>query len=258
MIVLISTPNNPQTHDSILATTAVIIPALNESANMAILLPQLVELGVGAILLCDNGSTDDTARQASVHGATIVVHQPTRGYGAACYAGMEALIHLPNSSQFDVVAFLDADLADDVSLLPRLVDPICSGDADFVIGARIPKHREPGSMSLPQIFGNWLATFLIRLGWGHRYRDLGPFRAIRRKCLYHMQMQDRAFGWTVEMQIKAVEQKLRIREIEVPYFKRRGKSKISGTVRGVFLAGYWILSTCARLWMTKRQRRNAS
>ncbi len=221
---------------------------------MSILMPQLVELGVGAILLCDNGSTDDTAQQASAHGATIVVHQPTRGYGAACFAGMEALVHLPNSERFDVVAFLDADLADDTSMLFQLVKPILGDDADLVIGVRSRKNREPGSMSLPQIFGNWLATFLIRIGWGYRYRDLGPFRTIRRKNLYALDMQDRAFGWTVEMQIKAVEQKLRIEEIEVPYFKRRGKSKISGTVRGVFLAGYWILGTCARLWWTKRRR----
>ncbi len=221
---------------------------------MPVLLPQLVELGVGAILLCDNGSTDDTARLASTHGATMVVHQPTRGYGAACFAGMEALMHLPNSNRFEVVAFMDADLADDVSLLPELVKPILADNADMVIGVRSRKDRETGSMSLPQVFGNWLATLLIRVGWGHRYRDLGPFRAIRRECLHRMQMQDRAFGWTVEMQIKAVEQNLRIDEIDVPYFKRRGKSKISGTVRGVFLAGYWILSTCARLWWTKRKR----
>jgi len=258
LILLISSPQILPPIDASLATTAVLIPALNEAANMPILLPQLVELGVGAILLCDNGSTDDTARQASAHGATIVVHEPTRGYGAACYAGMEALLHLPNSSQFDMVAFLDADLADDISLLPQLVEPIRTDAADLVIGIRSRKNREPGSMSLPQIFGNWLATFLIRLGWGHRYRDLGPFRAIRRDSLYRMQMRDRAFGWTTEMQIKAIEQKLRIHEIEVPYFKRRGKSKISGTVRGVFLAGYWILGTCARLWWTKKSRREGN
>lgn len=254
MIVLISEHDNSPTPEPMLATTAILIPALNEAANMPILLPQLTELGVGAVLVCDNGSTDDTARMASAHGATMVVHEPTRGYGAACYAGMEALTHLPNSKQYQVVAFLDADLADDITLLPRLVEPILKGDADLVIGVRSRTNREPGSMSLPQIFGNWLATLLIRIGWGHRYRDLGPFRAIRRDSLYRMQMQDRAFGWTVEMQIKAVEQKLRIHEIEVPYFKRRGKSKISGTIRGVFLAGYWILGTCARLWWTKRRR----
>lgn len=242
------------TQRSGLATTAVIIPALNEADNMPILLPQLVASGVGAILVCDNGSTDDTFRSAASNGATMVISVPKRGYGEACYSGMEALSHWPDGKRFDVVAFMDADLADDIAMLPQLVAPIASGDADMVIGVRSRQNREPGSMSLPQVFGNWLATTLIRLGWGHRYRDLGPYRAIRRDRLFQMRMQDRAFGWTVEMQIKAVEQDLRIREIDVPYFKRRGKSKISGTVRGVFLAGYWILSTCARLWWTKKNR----
>ncbi|NOX57678.1 MAG: glycosyltransferase family 2 protein [Planctomycetes bacterium] len=241
-----------------LSRTAVLIPALNEADNMPVLLPRLVELGVGAIIVCDNGSTDDTARLASAHGATMVAHEPTPGYGAACYAGIEALALVPNSDRIDVVAFLDADLADDQDRLPQLVEPILQGDADIVIGVRTRGQRELGSMSLPQVFGNALATGLIRLGWGHRYQDLGPFRAIRRTDLTKMQMKDRAFGWTVEMQIKAVEQKLQILEVDMPYFKRRGKSKISGTVRGVFLAGYWILGTCARLWWTKKRRIKAN
>jgi hypothetical protein len=158
------------------------------------------------------------------------------------------------ADEADVVAFLDADLADDHALLSTLVEPIVADRADLVIGSRVRRLRSPGSMTALQVFGNWLATRLIHLGWAHRYSDLGPFRAIRRDSLMSLDMRDRAFGWTVEMQIRAVEERLRLAEIEVPYAKRCGRSKISATVKGALLAGYWILGTTACLFVTRRRR----
>lgn len=235
-----------------LSNVAVIVPALNEAESLALLLPQLTSLGLGQILVCDNGSTDDTHAVIESHGATWVF-EPHRGYGAACYAGIEALA--PAS---EIVAFLDADLSDDPSRLPELVAPIAADESDFVIGVRVAHLREAGSTTFPQRFANRLFPMLIKWGWGHAYTDLGPFRAIRRSALERVDMKDRAFGWTMEMQIRAVELGLRIREVPVPYRKRRvGENKISGTIRGVWLAAYWITRTCVGLWLTKGKRRRA-
>jgi len=232
-----------------LSCVALIIPALNEEKNLTELLPQLAAMGLGQVLVCDNGSTDSTRGVVEAAGATWV-YEPKRGYGAACYAGMRRL-----GDAIDVVAFLDADLSDDASRLPDLVAPILRDDCDLVIGARAAALREPGSTTIPQRFANWLMPLMIRLGWGHRFTDLGPFRAIRRTSLDAIDMQDRAYGWTIEMQIRAVELGLRIREVPVAHRNRRhGKSKISGTIRGVALAAYWIIRTCTVLWWTKRRR----
>ena len=235
-----------------LSSAAVIIPALDEAENLALLLPQLASMGLGQILVCDNGSTDATPEVTIEHGAEWV-HEPTRGYGAACYAGMERL-----SPSVSVVVFMDADLAEDANLIATLVSPITSGQCDLVIGARGKSLRDPGATTLPQRLANRLMPYLIRLGWGHTYTDLGPFRAIRRSSLEAINMQDRAYGWTIEMQVKAVESQLRIREIPVPHrIRRHGQSKISGTVKGTFLAAYWITRTCAGLWLSKRRRLRA-
>lgn len=235
-------------HDSY-ACVAVIIPALNEESALRELLPILHDFELGRLIVADNGSTDGTARVAREHGATVV-SEPRRGYGAACQAGISVL-----DDRTQVVLFLDADLSDDPTRLPDLLDPILNGDADMTIGARLAELREPGAMTLPQRFGNGLAVRLIRAGWGHRYQDLGPFRAIRASSLRRIGMRDRAFGWTIEMQIRAVEERLRIIEIPLAYRRRKGVSKISGTLRGVVLAGYWILTTWARLWFSKSSRR---
>ncbi|MFQ5590152.1 MAG: glycosyltransferase family 2 protein [Phycisphaerae bacterium] len=232
-----------------LSGTAVIIPALNEAQGLSTLLPMLARMRLGQIVVCDNGSVDATRAVTEAHGA-LWVYEARRGYGAACYAGMHRL-----SPSAQIVVFLDADLSDDASLLPDLVYPIAKDECDLVIGARAAHLREAGSMTAPQIFANRLFPLLIRLGWGHRYTDMGPFRAIRRSSLELIDMQDRAYGWTVEMQIRAVEEGLRIREIPVPYRRRRGRSKISGTLRGVLAAAYWIARTCGVLWVTKRGRR---
>ena len=240
-------PNPPH---GALHRTAVIIPALNEAAALADLLPILGDMSLGQVIVADNGSTDATAEVAVRCGASMV-REPRRGYGAACHAGMQ---HLDDS--IDVVVFLDADLSDDPRLLPELAGPVLRGECDLVIGTRHRELREPGSMTFAQRFGNALATGLIRWGWGYRYHDLGPFRAVTRSALDAIDMQDRAYGWTVEMQIRAVELGLRICQIPVPYRRRKlqTKSKISGTIRGSLLAGYCILSTCGRLRWTRRRR----
>lgn len=225
---------------------AVIIPALNEAPSLETLLPMLRAMKLAQLIVADNGSTDETADIARRHGCTVV-REPRRGYGAACAAGVAAL-----HDDCDIVVFLDADLADDPTYMPELVGPIAAGRADLVIGTRDAALRERGSMTAAQCFGNWLATRLIRLGWGYRYRDLGPFRAIRRSCLDAIDMRDRAFGWTVEMQVRALQMGLRIEQVPVPYRRRTGVSKISGTLRGVVLAGYYILTTIARLRFSGR------
>ena len=228
---------------------AVIIPALNEADNLATLLPMLSSMNLGQIIVCDNGSTDATPQAVRDAGAHWV-YEPVRGYGSACHAGIVAL-----ADSITIVVFVDADLSDDPQRLPELVTPIAQGECDFVLGARVASLREPGSTSAPQRVGNWLVPKLIRWCWGYQYMDMGPFRAIRRDSLEAIDMRDRAFGWTIEMQVRAVELRLRIREIPVPYRRRlKGRSKISGTLRGVFLAAYWILRTCFTLWVTKRRR----
>lgn len=226
----------------------IVIPALNEAENLQRLLPQLNALDPCQIVIGDNGSTDGTAEVARSHGADVAT-EPKRGYGAACWAAMQQL-----QPDVEIVAFMDADLADDPAYLRALVEPIHRNEADLVIGWRDPHMRQPGSMTAPQRFGNQFAARLIRWGWGYPYRGLGPFRAIRRSCLDRMAMRDRAYGWTVEMQIRAVEDGLLIREMSVPYWRRGGVSKISGTVRGVVLAGYWIIRTSGELWWSRGSR----
>ena len=238
----------PRSEGIDLTRTAVIIPALNEAPSLSKLLPILETMSVGQVLVCDNGSTDNTREVVDRSGAQWVL-EPRRGYGAACWAGMGAL-----APSIEIVAFLDADLSDDPMLLPELVRSIAEDECDFVVSARVPHLREPGSMTFPQRVANVLFPILIRLGWGYRYTDMGPFRAIRRTSLEAIRMRDRAFGWTIEMQIRAVENRLRIREIPVPYRRRQGKSKISGTVRGTILVAYWIIRTCVTLWLTRHRR----
>jgi glycosyltransferase involved in cell wall biosynthesis len=193
------------------------------------------------VIVVDNGSTDRTAQVARAHGAQVV-HEPHRGYGSACLAGMAAL-----APDVTVVAFMDGDGSDDPADLPRLLEPIVRGDADMVLGSRVLGERETGALTPQQRFGNALATVLLRALHGARYSDLGPFRAIRREALDRLGMRDTSFGWTVEMQIKAARHGLRVQEIPVHYRKRRaGQSKISGTLRGTISAGAKITWTIFR------------
>lgn len=238
-----------------LAQVAVIIPALDEEAAVGFVVEQVRAAG-GALLreviVVDNGSRDRTAERARAAGASVT-REPQRGYGAACLAGLAAL-----DPEVDLVVFLDADGSDDPGELPLLLAPILAGEADLVIGSRILGTLQPGAMTWPQRFGNWLAPALIRLVWGVRFTDLGPFRAIRRDALESLAMADRDFGWTVEMQIKAARFGLRCCERPVSYKKRIGKSKISGTLRGVFLAGRKILLTIGQeAWRDWRARAEA-
>lgn len=219
-----------------------VIPALDEERAIGGVLEALDRTLVDQILVGDNGSRDRTAEVAIAKGATVV-SVPERGYGAAC---LGALRHL--SPEVQVVAFMDADGSDDPSQLAALVRPILLDQADLVIGSRTLGRAEAGALTPPQRFGNWLATRLIRWLYGQRYTDLGPFRAIRRSTLERIGMRDRRFGWTVEMQVRALQVGARVLELPVSYRKRIGKSKISGTLSGSAKAGWGILSTIVRLW----------
>ncbi len=224
---------------------AVILPARNESLALGQVLAGLPRSLIRQVIVVDNGSTDHTAGIARAAGATVV-GEPVAGYGRACLRGLAAL-----APEIDTVVFMDADRSDYPEELARLIAPIVEGRADLVIGSRVAR-AEPGSLTIPQRFGNALACWLIRRLFGFRYTDLGPFRAIRRAALERLNMKDQAFGWTVEMQAKAVRQGLRIVEIPVGYRRRLGRSKISGTVKGTVLAGAAILSTIARLSWPRR------
>lgn len=233
---------------TISSRVVVIIPALNEEASLPSVLRDLP--AVGRVIVVDNGSTDRTAAVAEEGGA-FVVTETRRGYGSACLRGLAAVREL--NVQPDVVVFLDADYSDHPELLPELVTPILVGSTDLVLGSRLMGVREPGAMPLQSILGNHFACFLIRCLFGAHYTDLGPFRAISFSALQTLGMEDQNFGWTVEMQIKAARQQLRILEIPVPYRCRIGQSKISGTVVGTIRAGYKILYLIAKYGWTRPQ-----
>ena len=220
----------------------VVIPALNEEASLPLVLADLPRPPVRRVVVADNGSADGTARVAREGGA-IVVPAARRGYGSACLAGLD---HLRRNDPPDVVVFVDADFSDHPDELPRLVAPILAGEADLVIGSRVLGEREPGAL-LPQArAGNLVACLLIRLLYGHRYTDLGPFRAVRWDALERLGMADPNFGWTAEMQVKALRHGLRVAEVPVSYRQRVGVSKITGTIAGTVRAGYKILWTVLR------------
>lgn len=216
----------------------VVIPALNEERAISRVIADIPSW-VDDVIVADNGSGDRTAAVAEGAGARVVTERE-RGYGAACQAGIEAL------RSPDIVVFLDGDYSDCPQEMAALVDPIVNGRADFVVGARVSERRAPGSLTPQQRFGNWLACRLIGRIWGASYSDLGPFRAIRASVLDKLNLQERAYGWTVEMQLKAAQGGLRTLEVPVSYRPRIGTSKISGTVRGSVMAGVTILSVIAR------------
>jgi glycosyltransferase involved in cell wall biosynthesis len=220
----------------------VVIPALNEEASLPLVLADLPRPPVRRVVVADNGSRDGTARVAREGGAEVVT-AARRGYGSACLAGLD---HLRRTGPPDVVVFVDADYSDHPDELPGLVAPILAGEADLVIGSRVLGEREPGAL-LPQArAGNLVACALIRLFYGHRFTDLGPFRAITWEALEKIGMSDPNFGWTAEMQVKALRHGLRATEVPVSYRRRVGVSKITGTVSGTIRAGYKILWTVAR------------
>ncbi|MEO5989761.1 MAG: glycosyltransferase family 2 protein [Candidatus Eisenbacteria bacterium] len=238
-------------------TFAILIPALDEEGPLARVLADLPRAGEAValpsaaaptllrIVVVDNGSRDRTAQVARAAGAEVV-HEPRRGYGQACLAGLAYLRAEPP----DVVVFLDADHSDDPRELPRLLAPIAAGQAQMVIGSRVLGKHEPGAFTPVQAFGNRLAAWLMKLMWGAMFTDLGPFRAIRWDALVRLGMRDRDYGWTVEMQTRALQHGLACEEVPVSYRRRRlGKSKVAGTVRGVVGASIKILFTLARVRM---------
>ena len=214
-----------------------VIPAYNEESAIGQVIAA-IPAWVDRIVVADNGSTDGTARTARAAGAHIV-HEPERGYGAACLRALEAV------KDMDIIVFLDGDFSDFPQEMDRLTDPIIKGTAQLVIGSRVRGQAEKGALTPQQVFGNWLACRLIALIWGMRFTDLGPFRAISRTALDRMQMADRNYGWTVEMQIKAARMGLAVREVPVSYRRRIGTSKVSGTLKGSLLAGSKILGLIA-------------
>ncbi|WP_370098215.1 glycosyltransferase family 2 protein [Xanthomarina gelatinilytica] len=215
----------------------VIIPAYNEANSIAKVIHDIPKT-VNEIIVVNNNSTDATEVNAKQAGATVLT-ESRKGYGYACLKGMAYVSK--QKIKPDIVVFLDGDYSDFPEELTKIVQPIIEDNIDFVIGARVKRLREPGSMTQPQIFGNGLATFLMRIMFGSNFTDLGPFRAIKYQKLLALKMEDKTYGWTVEMQLKALKQKLSYIEIPVSYRNRIGVSKVSGTLNGAIMAGIKIL-----------------
>lgn len=224
----------------------VIIPAFNEERSIGLVLADIPSALVREVIVCNNASTDRTAAVAREHGATVV-DQPRKGYGSACLKGIDYLLHKPVNEHPQIIVFLDGDYSDHPDEMPALIRPIVEEGYDLCIGSRALGAMDKGAMMPQQIFGNWLATNLIKLFYGYQFTDLGPFRAIRFDKLLELDMQDKDFGWTVEMQVKAAKKKYKCIEAPARYRKRVGVSKVSGTIRGTILAGYKILWTIFKL-----------
>ncbi|QPJ65656.1 MAG: glycosyltransferase family 2 protein [Candidatus Nitrohelix vancouverensis] len=223
---------------------SVIIPAYNEESSIALVLDSLPQDRLQEIIVVDNASTDRTAEVAGQHGARVVLEK-RKGYGSACLKGIRSL------EETDIVVFLDGDFSDYPEEIDLLVEPILKDEADFVLGSRMIKAQSRAAL-LPQArFGNQLAVFLIRRLFGWQFTDLGPFRALSSTALKALNMRDTNFGWTVEMQVKAVQRGLRIQEIAVSYRDRVGVSKITGTVSGTFKAGFKIIYTIFKYWLKR-------
>lgn len=222
----------------------VIIPAYNEEDSVSKVIRDIPKEWVRHIIVANNNSSDNTAQVAKDAGA-IVVDQPKSGYGNACLKGMEYVANYEPHP--DIIVFLDGDYSDYPEQLVEVVRPIIEDDMDMVIGSRATGEMEKGAMMPQQIFGNWLATSLIKLIYGYEFTDLGPFRAIRYDKLLLVDMKDKTFGWTVEMQVKAAKLKLKCTEVPVRYRVRIGVSKVSGTIKGTILAGHKILWTIFKL-----------
>lgn len=215
----------------------VIIPAYNEASSIARVIND-VPTFVDEILVVCNGSTDETIQRAIKAGANVI-KEPNRGYGSACLAGARYILDKPT----DIIVFLDGDYSDYPEEMEKLLAPIVESNFDLVIGSRVLGHHKKGALLPQQIFGNHLAVFFIKLFYGFKYTDLGPFRAITKSAFEVLGMKDKDFGWTVEMQIKAIKNNIKTKEVPVSYRPRIGQSKISGTLKGSIKAGYKILHT---------------
>ncbi len=215
----------------------VIIPAINEGDSIGKVVSELPK-HVSEIIVVDNGSIDNTIQNAQKAGATVIT-ETRKGYGSACLKGIEYISKASKTP--NIIVFIDGDYSDYPEELDKVIAPILEKDIDFVVGARKKELREPGSMTPQQVFGNWLATFLMRLFFRSRFTDLGPFRAIKYEKLKELGMQDTTYGWTVEMQLKILRKKMTYTEVPVRYKRRIGVSKVSGTVKGTIFAGIKIL-----------------
>ena len=215
----------------------VIIPAFNEADSIGRVIKELPKT-VSEIIVVNNNSTDDTLKNAERDRATVLTEK-RKGYGYACLCGLNYIAK--KSKAPDIIVFIDGDYSDYPEELDKVIAPILERNLDFVVGARKKSLREEGSMTPQQIFGNWLATILMRLFFGAKFTDLGPFRAIKYEKLKELEMQDKTYGWTVEMQLKILKKKMTYTEVPVRYKKRIGVSKVSGTVKGSIFAGIKIL-----------------
>jgi glycosyltransferase involved in cell wall biosynthesis len=215
----------------------VIIPAYNEQDAIANVINDIPKI-VDEIIVISNNSTDNTEENAKNAGATVL-KEHRKGYGYACLKGMDYIAK--NEKKPDIIVFLDGDYSDYPEQLTALIHPILKDNLDFVVGARAQELRESGAMTPQQVFGNWLATFLMKLFFNAKFTDLGPFRAIKYDKLVGLKMEDKTYGWTVEMQLKALKQKLSYKEIPMKYRNRIGVSKVSGTIKGSIFAGIKIL-----------------
>jgi glycosyltransferase involved in cell wall biosynthesis len=221
-------------------TVSVVIPALNEAENIAAVVREIPWTLIRECIVVDNGSTDATAAEASAAGARVVA-APQRGYGRACAAGAAAAMG-------DILVFMDGDGSDVPAEMWQLLEPIVAGDCDFVIGSRMRGNREPGSILISQIFAGWLAGLLLGLLYGISYTDMGPFRAITREAFSHLHMREETYGWNLEMQMRAAQAGLRIREIPASYRKRAGgASKVAGSLSGSIRAAIRITQTLLRV-----------
>ena len=228
-----------------MAVIKVIIPAYNEQNSIAKVLGDIPQVWVEEVVVVNNNSNDHTGLKAREAGATVL-EEPRQGYGYACLCGIAYV-----SQQVvkpDIIVFMDADYSDHPEELPELVQPIIDNKADLVIGSRALGQRERGAMTPQQVWGNWLATRLLKWLYGAHFTDLGPFRAIRYDSLMQLGMRDQTYGWTVEMQLKAAQRGLRCVEVPVRYRQRIGVSKVSGTVKGTIMAGYKIIGTIIKYW----------
>ena len=216
----------------------VIIPAYNEQNSIAKVINDIPKI-VDEVIVINNNSTDNTEINARKAGATVLIER-RKGYGYACLKGMDYIAK--QKTKPEIVVFLDGDYSDYPEQLTAIINPIVKDNIDFVIGSRVKELREDGAMTPQQIFGNWLATSLMKLFFGAKFTDLGPFRAIKYNKLLALKMEDKTYGWTVEMQLKALKQKLNYTEVPMKYRNRIGVSKVSGTVKGSIFAGIKILS----------------
>ena len=229
-------------------TIKVIIPAFNEEKSIAKVIAEIPDF-VEEIVVVNNNSTDQTAQVATKAGANVLTEK-SKGYGYACLKGIDYLSQKDKTP--DILVFLDGDFSDFPQELTKIIQPIIKGSVDFVVGARVKELRASGSLTPQQVFGNWLACFLMKILYQSSFTDLGPFRAIRWKTLENLKMSDKTYGWTIEMQLKVLRQKISYQEVPVSYKKRIGVSKVSGTVKGTIFAGVKIIGWIFKHYLWKK------